>query len=294
MRIGGAIIGRHEGLDAYLGAIRKFPMLGAQEEHRLSRRWRDAGDTAALDRLVTSHLRLVAKMARGFIGYGLPVADVIAAGNLGLMRAAQRFDPARGFRLATYATWWIRAEMQEYVLDSWSLVRIGRNAAQKKLFFNLRRLKAELRAIDEGELSPHDVGRIACALEVPEADVVEMNGRLAAGDLSLNRPQAAERDDDWQDNVADERIDQETALGDDEEMSRRRALVNVALAALNERERHILFERRLRDRPATLDALSARYGVSRERIRQIEARAFAKLQAQVASPAAGSMAIAAE
>jgi RNA polymerase sigma-32 factor len=294
MRIGGAIISKLEGLDGYLGAIQKFPMLDADEEHRLSLRWHEKRDTAALDRLVTSHLRLVAKMARSFMGYGLPIADVIAAGNLGLMRAAQRFDPSKGFRLATYATWWIRAEMQEYVLDSWSLVRIGRNAAQKKLFFNLRRLKAELKAIDDGELSANDVGRIARALEVPEEDVVEMNGRLSGGDLSLNVPQAMERDDEWQDNLADERTDQETSLSDSEEMSQRRTLVHAALSSLNERERHILFERRLRDRPATLDALSAHYGISRERIRQIEARAFAKLRAQVLTPTASAVAFAAE
>jgi RNA polymerase sigma-32 factor len=180
------------------------------------------------------------------------------------------------------------------VLDSWSLVRIGRNAAQKKLFFNLRRLKAELKAIDEGELSPSDVGRIARALEVPEEDVVEMNGRLSGGDLSLNVPQAMERDDEWQDNLADERVDQESSLSDSEEMTQRRTLVHAALSSLNERERHILFERRLRDRPATLDALSAHYGISRERIRQIEARAFAKLRAQVLSPTASAVAFAAE
>lgn len=280
-----------DGLDGYLAAIRKFPMLEAEKERRLARLWRDRGDTAALDKLATSHLRLVAKLARGFRGYGLPAADLIAAGNLGLMRACRRFDPERGFRLATYAGWWIRAEIQEYVLDSRSLVRIGRNAAQKKLFFNLRRLKSRLKLIDEGDLPVAAVQWIAADLSVPMGEVVEMNRRLAGVDLSLNLPQAANRQDEWQDSLVDEQANQETLLGELEEMRQRRRLVGSALSLLNDRERHIIYERRLRDRPATLDSLSAHYGISRERIRQIEARAFAKIRDRVlaAAPVAASL-----
>lgn len=285
MRIGGAVIAKNEGLNGYLRAIQGFPMLTAEDERQLAQRWRAAGDTTALDKLVTSHLRLVAKMSRRFAGYGLPVADLVAAGNLGLMRAVRRFDPERGFRLATYATWWIRAEIQEYVLDSWSLVRIGRNSAQKKLFFSLRRLKAEMKAIDDGVLTPAQVTRIAAALDVPEHEVVDMDGRLSGRDASLNVPQAEDGEIEWQDNLADGRPDQEMKLADEEQSAQRQVLVSAALSKLNERERCIIVERRLRDDPVTLDVLSARYGVSRERIRQIENRAFAKIRAYALAPA---------
>ncbi len=282
MRVGGMIIGRDEGLDDYLATIQKFPMLEATDEHQLATAWRSNGDTRSLDKIVTSHLRLVGKIARGFLGYGLPIGELIAAGNVGLVRAAQRFDAEKGFRFATYATWWIRAEIQEYVLGAWSLVRIGRNAAQKKLFFNLRRLKAQLRSVDGGALTPADVRRIAKTLEVAEREVVEMNGRLAGNDLSLNVVSGDENSDEWQDAVLDDRADPETAVGEAEELSYRRDLMRKALEHLNDRERHIIYHRKLRDDPVTLDSIACHFGISRERVRQIEARAYAKICAEIA------------
>jgi RNA polymerase sigma-32 factor len=265
-------------LTRYLQEIRKFPMLTPEEELALSKRWRDTEDMEAAHRLVTSHLRLVAKIAMGYRGYGLPVGELISEGNVGMMQAVKRFDPDRGFRLATYAMWWIRAAIQEYILHSWSLVKMGTTAAQKKLFFNLRRLKGQMQAIDEGDLQPEQVARIAHVLAVPEQDVVNMNRRLSAPDHSLNAPVRADSEGEWQDWLIDEEDSQETRLAEHEEMSGRKALLSGALRTLNERERHILIERRLKDNPTTLEELSQQYNISRERVRQIEVRAFEKLQ----------------
>ena len=262
----------------YLQEIRKFPMLAPEEELELSRRWRDHEDMEAAHKLVTSHLRLVAKIAMGYRGYGLPVGELISEGNVGMMQAVKRFDPDRGFRLATYAMWWIRAAIQEYILHSWSLVKMGTTAAQKKLFFNLRRLKGQMQAIDDGDLQPEQVAKIAHALAVPEQDVVSMNRRLSAPDHSLNAPVRADSEGEWQDWLVDEFDSQETAISDREELTGRKALLAGALKTLNERERHILIERRLKDNPTTLEDLSQQYGISRERVRQIEVRALAKLQ----------------
>ncbi len=265
-------------LTRYLQEIRKFPMLAPEEELELSRRWRDHQDMDAAHKLVTSHLRLVAKIAMGYRGYGLPVGELISEGNVGMMQAVKRFDPDRGFRLATYAMWWIRAAIQEYILHSWSLVKMGTTAAQKKLFFNLRRLKGQMQAIEDGDLQPEQVAKIAHALDVPEQDVVSMNRRLSAPDHSLNAPVRADSEGEWQDWLVDESDSQETAIADHEEMSGRKALLANALKTLNERERHILIERRLKDDPTTLEDLSQQYNISRERVRQIEVRAFEKLQ----------------
>jgi RNA polymerase sigma-32 factor len=265
-------------LTRYLQEIRKFPMLSAEEELELSRRWRDHQDIEAAHKLVTSHLRLVAKIAMGYRGYGLPLGELISEGNVGMMQAVKRFDPDRGFRLATYAMWWIRAAIQEYILHSWSLVKMGTTAAQKKLFFNLRRLKGQMQAIEEGDLQPEQVAKIAKALDVPEQDVISMNRRLSAPDHSLNAPVRADSEGEWQDWLVDETESQEQAISEREEMTGRKALLNNALKTLNERERHILIERRLKDNPTTLEELSQQYGISRERVRQIEVRAFEKLQ----------------
>jgi RNA polymerase sigma-32 factor len=265
-------------LSRYLQEIRKFPMLSAEEELALSKRWRDHEDTEAAHKLVTSHLRLVAKIAMGYRGYGLPVGELISEGNVGMMQAVKRFDPDRGFRLATYAMWWIRAAIQEYILHSWSLVKMGTTAAQKKLFFNLRRLKGQMQAIDDGDLKPEQVSKIATLLDVPEQDVVSMNRRLTAPDHSLNAPVRQDGEGEWQDWLADDAESQETVLAENEELSGRRQLLSGALKTLNERERHILIERRLKDNPSTLEDLSQQYGISRERVRQIEVRAFEKLQ----------------
>ena len=265
-------------LSRYLQEIRKFPMLAPEEELELSRRWRDAEDQAAAHKLVTSHLRLVAKIAMGYRGYGLPVGELISEGNVGMMQAVKRFDPDRGFRLATYAMWWIRAAIQEYILHSWSLVKMGTTAAQKKLFFNLRRLKGQMQAIEDGDLQPEQVAKIARVLAVPEQDVVSMNRRLAAPDNSLNAPVRSDSEGEWQDWLIDDAESQETVLADQQEFSGRKALLNGALTTLNERERHILIERRLKDNPTTLEELSQQYNISRERVRQIEVRAFEKLQ----------------
>ena len=265
-------------LTRYLQEIRKFPMLTADEELELSRRWRDHEDMPAAHRLVTSHLRLVAKIAMGYRGYGLPVGELISEGNVGMMQAVKRFDPDRGFRLATYAMWWIRAAIQEYILHSWSLVKMGTTAAQKKLFFNLRRLKGQMQAIDDGDLRPEQVAKIAHALDVPEVDVVNMNRRLSHPGHSLNAPLRADSEGEWQDWLVDDADSQEEVLAEREELTGRKALLQGALSSLNDRERHILIERRLKDNPTTLEDLSQQYNISRERVRQIEVRAFEKLQ----------------
>ena len=273
-------------LSRYLQEIRKFPMLTPEEELSLSRAWRDDENTEAAHKLVTSHLRLVAKIAMGYRGYGLPVGELISEGNVGMMQAVKRFDPDRGFRLATYAMWWIRAAIQEYILHSWSLVKMGTTAAQKKLFFNLRRLKGQMQAIEDGDLKPEQVTKIATMLAVPEQDVVNMNRRLAAPDHSLNAPVRADSEGEWQDWLVDDGEGQESELAEREELTGRKALLGDALKTLNERERHILIERRLKDNATTLEELSQQYGISRERVRQIEVRAFEKLQKSMRSQVA--------
>jgi RNA polymerase sigma-32 factor len=265
-------------LSRYLSEIRKFPLLEPQQEFMLAKAWREHGDTKAAHQLVTSHLRLVAKIAMGYRGYGLPVAELISEGNVGMMQAVKRFDPDRGFRLATYAMWWIRASIQEYILHSWSLVKMGTTAAQKKLFFNLRKLKGQMQAIEEGDLSPEQVSKIATRLGVPEEEVVNMNRRLAAPDSSLNAAVKAEGDMEWQDWLVDDTPNQEARLGDSQELGQRKHMLAQALKGLSDRERHIIVERRLVDEPKTLEDLSSKYGISRERVRQIEVRAFDKLQ----------------
>jgi RNA polymerase sigma-32 factor len=265
-------------LSRYLQDIRKFPMLTPDEELSLAKRWKESADEPAAHRLVTSHLRLVAKIAMGYRGYGLPVGELISEGNVGMMQAVKRFDPERGFRLATYAMWWIRAAIQEYILHSWSLVKMGTTAAQKKLFFNLRRLKGQMAALEEGDLQPEQVAKISHALQVPEQDVISMNRRLASSDHSLNAPVRADSEGEWQDWLVDDQETQEEELAEREDMSNRRQLLNHALKTLNDRERHILIERRLKDEATTLEELSQQYNISRERVRQIEVRAFEKLQ----------------
>ncbi len=266
------------GLPGYLREIRKFPMLAPGEEFVLAKRWREEGDLSAAHRLVTSHLRLVAKIAMGFRGYGLPVGELISEGNVGMMQAVKRFDPDRGFRLATYAIWWIRASIQEYILHSWSLVKIGTTAAQKKLFFNLRRIKGRLQAIDDGDMPPETVSEIADRLNVPEVDVINMNRRLANQDHSLNAPVDGADGNEWQDWLVDTSESQESLLAESQELNVRRGMLTRAMTHLNKRERHIFKERRLKDNPLTLEKLSKRYGISRERVRQIEVRAFEKVQ----------------
>jgi RNA polymerase sigma-32 factor len=275
------------GLTRYLREIRRFPMLETDEEFMLAKRWREHGDVAAAHRLVTSHLRLVAKIATGYRGYGLPLGELISEGHVGMMQAVKRFEPDRGFRLATYAMWWIRASIQEYILHSWSLVKLGTTAAQKKLFFNLRKLKGRLQALDEGDLAPETVSEIARQLNVSEDDVVSMNRRLAGPDHSLNVPVDGADGSSWQDWLVDGSDDQEQTLAESEELERRRGLLGHALGRLNERERRIFCERRLEDDPLTLEQLSKEYGISRERVRQIEVRAFEKVQKAVKSRAAG-------
>jgi RNA polymerase sigma-32 factor len=279
-------VGSEGNLSRYLQEIRKFPMLTPEEEFMLAKRWKEHEDPEAAHRLVTSHLRLVAKIAMGYRGYGLPVSELISEGNVGMMQAVKRFDPDRGFRLATYAMWWIRAAIQEYILHSWSLVKMGTTAAQKKLFFNLRKLKGQLQAIEEGDLSPENVRKIATELDVPEADVVSMNRRLAAPDHSLNAPLRADSEGEWQDWLVDDNDSQEQKLGERQELGIRRDLLAKAMTHLNERERRILTERRLKENPTTLEDLSQQYGISRERVRQIEVRAFEKLQKAIKAAAA--------
>jgi RNA polymerase sigma-32 factor len=273
------------GLSRYLEEIRKFPMLAPDEEYMLAKRWQQHQDSDAAEKLITSHLRLVARIAMGYRGYGLPIGEVISEGNVGLMQAVKRFDPEKGFRLATYAMWWIRASIQEYILRSWSLVKMGTTAAQKKLFFNLRRAKSQLQALDDGDLRPDQVKAIATKLGVPEDDVVSMNRRLG-GDASLNAPIRAESESgEWQDWLVDDTPTQEDLLVESEELQRRKSYLSSAMSVLNDRERRVFEQRRLAEEPATLEELSAEFGVSRERIRQIEVRAFEKVQKAVTSTA---------
>ncbi len=271
-------ISAESNLSRYLQEIRKFPLLTAEEEYTLGKAWKEHGDIDAAHRLVTSHLRLVAKIAMGYRGYGLPIGELISEGNVGMMQAVKKFDPDKGFRLATYAMWWIKASIQEYVLHSWSLVKIGTTAAQKKLFFNLRRLKGEIQAIDDGDLSPEQVASIAKTLEVPEVDVISMNRRMAGADRSLNAPVRADVEGEWQDWLVDDTESQETQFAERQELNTRQRLLGDAMNSLNPRERRILVARRLQDEPMTLEDLSQEYGISRERVRQIEVRAFEKLQ----------------
>ncbi|MBC7131915.1 MAG: RNA polymerase sigma factor RpoH [Roseovarius sp.] len=268
------------GLNRYMQEIRKFPLLEPEEEYMLAKRWVEEHDTEAAHKMVTSHLRLAAKIAMGYRGYGLPLAEVISEANVGLMQAVKRFDPEKGFRLATYAMWWIRASIQEYILRSWSLVKLGTTSAQKKLFFNLRKAKARLGALEEGDLRPEAVKKIAHDLGVSEEDVISMNRRMSGGDASLNATIGSDGDGamQWQDWLEDEDADQASDFEAREELEARRELLAQAMDVLNERERDILTQRRLSDEVVTLEDLSTRYGVSRERIRQIEVRAFEKLQ----------------
>jgi RNA polymerase sigma-32 factor len=275
------ILTAENGLSRYLEEIRRFPMLEPQEEYMLAKSWREHGDRDAAHRLVTSHLRLVAKIAMGYRGYGLPISEVISEGNVGLMQAVKRFEPEKGFRLATYAMWWIKAAIQEYILRSWSLVKMGTTANQKKLFFNLRKAKSKISALDEGDLRPDQVKTIAKRLGVNEQDVIDMNRRLG-GDASLNAPIREEGDSgEWQDWLVDEHDDQETTLAASEELDNRRKALGEALSVLNDRERRIFEARRLAEDPITLEELAEEFGVSRERVRQIEVRAFEKVQKAV-------------
>jgi RNA polymerase sigma-32 factor len=278
------ILTAESGLSRYLEEIRRFPMLEPQEEYMLAKRWREHGDRAAAHRLVTSHLRLVAKIAMGYRGYGLPIAEVISEGNVGLMQAVKRFEPEKGFRLATYAMWWVKAAIQEYILRSWSLVKMGTTANQKKLFFNLRKAKSRISALEEGDMHPDQVKLIAKRLGVTEQDVVDMNRRLG-GDVSLNAPIREEGDSgEWQDWLVDESsISQESRLAESEEANNRRKALGEALTVLNDRERRIFEARRLAEEPITLEQLADEFGVSRERVRQIEVRAFEKVQKAVKS-----------
>jgi RNA polymerase sigma-32 factor len=269
---------RGDALTHLLTAAKRFPMLSPEREQELALAWRDHGDEAALRDLVGSHLRLVIKIARGFAGYGLPISDLVAEGNVGLMQAAQKFDPDRGFRFATYAMWWIRAAIQEHILHSTSLVKMGTTAAQKKLFFNLRQMKGRMEEIEAGDLSPQSVAAIATALGVPEKDVVEMNRRLSGADGSLNVTMTEDGETEWLDRLVDERPNQEWLLAETDELAQRRKLLGEAMARLNAREREIVIERRLREEPLTLEDLSRRFHVSRERIRQLEVRAVDKLR----------------
>ncbi|MBL4837972.1 MAG: RNA polymerase sigma factor RpoH [Kordiimonadaceae bacterium] len=268
-------------LSQYLQEIRKFPMLEANQEYMLAKSWVEHEDSESARQMITSHLRLVAKIAMGYRGYGLPVADLISEGNVGMMQAVKRFDPEKGFRLATYAMWWIRASIQEYILRSWSLVKIGTTAAQKKLFFNLRRLKGQIEAVEEGDLTPEHVTTIAEKLSVAESEVISMNRRLAAHDHSLNAPLKADVEGEWQDWLVSEEPDQETVTADNEERNQRLQLLSKAMEGLNDREKHILTERRLSEPAKTLEELSKQYEISRERVRQIEVRAFEKVQKSI-------------
>ncbi|HMF07186.1 MAG TPA: RNA polymerase sigma factor RpoH [Methylocella sp.] len=274
------MISGESGLARYLNQIRRFPMLEPHDEYMLAKRWREHQDPEAAHKLVTSHLRLVAKIAMGYRGYGLPISEVVSEGNVGLMQAVKRFEPDKGFRLATYAMWWIRAAIQEYILRSWSLVKMGTTANQKKLFFNLRRAKSQISALDEGDLRPDQVKTIAHRLGVTEQDVVDMNRRMG-GDASLNSPLRDQNEGEWQDWLVDEAASQESTLVESEEVGNRLAALRQALSVLNPRERRIFEARRLADDPMTLEALSDEFGISRERVRQIEVRAFEKIQSAV-------------
>ena len=270
-------------LSIYLQEIKKFPILTAEEEFMLAKRYKEHGDSDAAHKLVTSHLRLVAKIAMGYRGYGLPVTDLISEGNVGIMKAVKKFDPEKGFRLATYAMWWIRAQIQEYVLHSWSLVKIGTTAAQKKLFFNLKKLKNQLTSIDSGNLSPENVREIATRLDVKEAEVIDMNNRLYGGDQSLNVKVSGEAETEWQDMLVDQNEIQSDILEKKNEMSYRKKIFKKALEVLNEREKEILTLRKLRDKPLKLEELSTKFNISRERVRQIEEKALEKLKKQVSN-----------
>ena len=272
------VLSGEAGLSRYLTEIRKFPLLSAEDEYMFAKRWKEHEDPEAARRLVTSHLRLVAKIAMGYRGYGLPVSEIVSEGNVGLMQAVKRFEPDKGFRLATYAMWWIRASIQEYVLRSWSMVKLGTTAAQKKLFFNLRKAKSNIGAIEEGDLTPEHVATLSDRLGVTPTEVRAMNRRLSGPDSSLNAPLRSESESEWQDWLADDTADQETRLAEREEMDDRHTLLVNAMKDLTERERDIIQARRLQDEPVTLEDLSQKYGVSRERVRQIEVRAFEKLQ----------------
>ena len=279
------------GLTRYMQEIRKFPMLQPDEEFMLAKRWQQHADSGAAEKLITSHLRLVGRIAMGYRGYGLPIGEVISEGNVGLMQAVKRFEPDKGFRLATYAMWWIRASIQEYILRSWSLVKIGTTAAQKKLFFNLRRMKGQIQALEEGDLKPENVKSIATKLGVSESEVVNMNRRLS-GDSSLNAPIKADSETgEWQDWLVDDTPDQEVRMAEREELDHRRAFLASALSSLNDRERRIFEARRLSEPPATLEELSSEFGVSRERVRQLEVRAFEKVQESVQSAAVAAEAL---
>ena len=268
-------------LTHYLQQIKKFPMLTEKQEINLANKWRNEGDTRAAHQLVTSHLRLVAKIAMGYRGYGLPVTELISEGNIGLMQAVKKYDPDKGFRLATYAMWWIRAAIQEYVLKSWSLVKIGTTAAQKKLFFNLKKLKNQLSDYSDGNLKPHQVKEIAEKLDVSEKEVTEMEGRMSGNDYSLNAVVSAEGEEEWQEWLVDEDADHEIKIAENEEISKRKELLSKAINILNDREKNIIKDRKLSEDPKTLDELSKEYKISRERIRQIEERAFQKLQMEM-------------
>ena len=281
-----AVMSPEGGLSRYLTEIRKFPMLAKDEEFMLAKAWREHEDPEAAHKLVTSHLRLVAKIAMGYRGYGLPIGEVISEGNVGLMQAVKKFEPDKGFRLATYAMWWIRASIQEYILRSWSLVKMGTTAAQKKLFFNLRKAKSQISAFQDGDLHPDQVSQIATKLGVLDEEVISMNRRLSGPDASLNAPLRADGESEWQDWLEDETsVSQETYVAESQERTQRMTLMEAALTELSDRERHILTERRLKDSPTTLEELAAEYGVSRERVRQIEVRAFEKLQKSVTAAA---------
>ena len=275
------VLSADTGLSRYLAEIRRFPMLEPEQEYMLAKRWREHGDRDAAQQLITSHLRLVAKIAMGYRGYGLPIGEVVSEGNIGLMQAVKRFEPEKGFRLATYAMWWIRASIQEYILRSWSLVKMGTTANQKKLFFNLRKAKSQIQALESGDMNPEQVKTIATRLGVTEQDVVDMNRRLG-GDTSLNAPMRQDSEGgEWQDWLVDDSASQESVLADSEEKDNRLTALRGALAVLNDRERRIFEARRLQDDPSTLEELSEEFGVSRERVRQIDVRAFEKVQAAV-------------
>ena len=265
------------GLSVYLEQIKKFPMLAAEEEYMLAKNWRTTGNKKAAEKLVTSHLRLVAKIAMGYKGYGLPVNEIISEGNIGLMQAVKKFEPEKGFRLATYAMWWIKASIQEYVLRSWSLVKIGTTTAQKKLFFNLKKIKNQIAPQSEGDLRPEHVSKIANKLDVKEDEVISMNRRLSGKEFSLN-VQVGEDGDEWQDWLVDKELDHELKFAHKEEMRQRKELLKNSIKILNDREREILYSRKLNDKPTTLEDLSKKYKISRERVRQIENKAFEKLQ----------------
>ena len=275
------ILSSEGNLAFYLQEIKKFPILTAEEEYMLAKRYKEHDDTKAAHKLVTSHLRLVAKIAMGYRGYGLPVTDLISEGNVGIMQAVKKFDPERGFRLATYAMWWIRAQIQEYVLHSWSLVKIGTTAAQKKLFFNLKKLKNQLSSIDSGDLSPENAREIASRLNVKEAEVLDMNNRLFSGDQSLNTKVGDEGDTEWQDMIIDSNDTQDNILEHTNELTYRKKIFEQALDVLNDREKEIISLRKLKDKPIKLEELSKKFNISRERVRQIEEKAFEKLQKQV-------------